>query len=253
METKNKILGKRYLENCWVPHLLTEANKLNRVRICQQLLQMFGQNDFLYQLVTVDEIWIDWQNDGAFNNKSWRGRGENPATTPKRTLMNRKHLTTIFSDAKGVILMDILPRGQSIRADIYCEQLDRFVIAIQQQRRRLCHGGYHNIHFLHDNATPHTAVKTATKLYSIGFTILPHPPYSPDLAPSDFYLFSPLKSFLWGKNYNSAEEINADIKTWIDSKPREFFTNGIRKLPGRWRKFIEHAGNYFSHLSETDA
>ena len=98
--------------------------------------------------------------------------------------------------------MDILPQGTTITAYVYC-----FVTAIQQKRRRILGGGFHQIHYLHDNARPHTAAKSVQKLTDIGFTVLPHPPYSPDLAPSDFYLFSPLKSAIRGRDFNEADEI----------------------------------------------
>jgi histone-lysine N-methyltransferase SETMAR len=248
-----KKMDKKYLENCWVPHQLTDVNKLKRKEICHRLLGMFQANDFLSQLVTCDEIWVYWDNEGTFNNRSWRGPGENPISTPTRRLTNRKHLASVFWDVKGVIMMDVLPQGQTINANVYCSQLDRLVLAIQEKRRRLFSGGCHNIHFLHDNATPHTAGVTVAKLRSIGFTILPHPPYSPDLSPCDFYLFSPLKCSLRGKTYNSSDEISVHINDWFDSKPKQFFLDGIRKLPGRWRKCIEHNGEYFSHLNDTDA
>ncbi len=50
---------------------------------------------------------------------------------------------------------------------------------------------------LHDNAAPHTAKVTKETLESLGFRVLPHSPYSPDLAPSDFHLFRPLTRFMF--------------------------------------------------------
>ena len=90
--------------------------------------------------------------------------------------------------------------------------------------------------------------KTVVKLKKIGFTVLPHPPYSPDLTPSDYYLFSPLKSAIRGKVYSSVEEIHNDIEAWIASKPIQFFTDGINKLARRWQKRIDHDGDYFKHI-----
>jgi histone-lysine N-methyltransferase SETMAR len=245
-------MGKKYLENAWVPHNLTETNKANRVRICEQLLQMFHQNDFLSQLITCDEIWIYWDNVGTFNNKSWRSQEENPIGTVTRRLTSRKHLASVFWDSKGLLLMDVLPRNVTIKADTYCAQLDRLVLALKEKRRRQCQGGFHNIHLLHDNATPHTAAVTKMKLQTLGLSVLPHPPYSPDLSPSDYYLFSPLKSSLRGKTFDSSEEINTAIMGWFDSKPRDFFMKGICSLPVRWRKCVEYQGTYFSHLHDVD-
>ncbi|GBM09283.1 hypothetical protein AVEN_129823-1, partial [Araneus ventricosus] len=60
---------------------------------------------------------------------------------------------------------------------------------------------------LHDNARPHTAAATQELLDQFGWEIFGHPPYSPDLAPSDFHLFLKLKEFLGGKRFGSDEEL----------------------------------------------
>lgn len=216
-------MDKRYLENAWIPHQLSDSNKQRRVEICSQLLEMLSKNNFLNQMITVDEIWVYWENIGTFNNKSWRGEADEQLTSPRRTLTTKKHLATIFWDAKGLLLMDVLPRNQTINAARYCEQLDKLVVAIQQKRRRLISTGYHNVHFQQDNATPHTAIITKEKLASLGFTVVPHPPYSPDLAPSDFfYLFSPLKHHLSGKCFENEAEVTAELDIWFASRPDGF-------------------------------
>jgi histone-lysine N-methyltransferase SETMAR len=53
--------------------------------------------------------------------------------------------------------------------------------------------------FLHDNASAHRLLETQNILAYLGFQCLDHPPYSPDLAPSDYYLFPGLKNELKGK------------------------------------------------------
>jgi len=51
-------MGYRYLGNCWVPHALTQQNKDNLKRICQQILGSYHRNDFLSQIITCNEIWV---------------------------------------------------------------------------------------------------------------------------------------------------------------------------------------------------
>ncbi|KOX78538.1 Histone-lysine N-methyltransferase SETMAR [Melipona quadrifasciata] len=65
-------------------------------------------------------------------------------------------------------------------------------------------------------STPHVAVAVRQKLLQFDWDVLPHPPYSPDLAPSDYYLFLSLKNSLRGKPFKSISE----IKTHLD----EYFT-----------------------------
>lgn len=248
-----KSMGKRYLSNRWIPHVLNEEQKSNRMRICNELLNKYSQNDFLGQLVTMDEVWIYWcNNEGSYHHKSWRGEGDVPQVEVQRRLTTRKHLLSVFWDCKGVIHMEILPSGKTLNSDIYCQQLDNLKVAIQNERRRLIGEGFHQIHYLHDNAKPHVASKTVAKLSDIGFTVLPHPAYSPDLAPSDFYLFSPMKSSVRNKTFDSADDIMKTINKWIASKPRKFFADGIQKLPGRWKRCVDHNGDYFEHLIDHD-
>ena len=130
--------------------------------------------------------------------------------------------------------------------------MDKLVDAIQQNRRRLRGNSFENFHFLLDNARPHTARLTQSKLAEIDFTVLPHPPYFPDLSPSDYYLFSPMKNSLRGKTYHSAEEVNGDLENWLASKPADFYANGIKQLPERWKKCVDLKGDCFQHFRSTD-
>ena len=88
----------------------------------------------------------------------------------------------VWWDCKGVIMFELF---QTIMAELYCNKLDHLVIQIQQ--KHLYHGP---VHFLHNNARPHTAALTHQKLFDLGWEILIHLPYSPDLASSDFLFIS---------------------------------------------------------------
>jgi histone-lysine N-methyltransferase SETMAR len=73
-----------------------------------------------------------------------------------------------------------------------------------------------------------------------------HPPYSPDIAPSDYHLFRSLKNFLRGKRFTEDAEVEQAIRDWLDEKmSTDFFKRGIKKLPARWRKVVETRGDYF--------
>ena len=82
--------------------------------------------------------------------------------------------------------------------------------------------------------------------------LLPHPAYSPDLAPSDFWLFSELKKPLRGHGYETLKELKLDCKKWILGTPAEFFNQGLKKLVGRWERCIEMNGNYIEKFDHTD-
>jgi len=73
---------------------------------------------------------------------------------------------------------------------------------------------------------------------------LPHPPYSPDLAPSDYDLFGPMKKMLDGQKFASDIEVQSVVRQWLGQQPASFFASGIQKLVDRWDKCLNELGRY---------
>ncbi|UYV84195.1 hypothetical protein LAZ67_X001493 [Cordylochernes scorpioides] len=80
---------------------------------------------------------------------------------------------------------------------------------------------------------------------SSGFEVLEHPAYSPDLAPSDYFLFGLLKKELKGKRFESNEDVQKVVQDFFHTLPKSAYKEGIYKLPERWRRCIESQGDYF--------
>ena len=91
---------------------------------------------------------------------------------------------------------------------------------------------------LQDNTSAHTSQVTVTAATKCGFEILPHPPYTPDMAPSDFCLFPKLKSYLLGTQYGSNEGVIEAVNKYLWNQEKAFYFEGIRKLEQRWAKCI---------------
>ncbi|GFT99035.1 putative DD34D transposase [Trichonephila clavipes] len=83
-----------------------------------------------------------------------------------------------------------------------------------------------------------------TKLHELGFELLLHPPYNPDLAPSDFFLFSDLKRMLAGQKFCADEEVIAKTEAYFKAEDKSCYKNGIEKLYGRYNRCIALEGNY---------
>ena len=100
--------------------------------------------------------------------------------------------------------------------------------------------------FHQDNDRPHTRTSLVTrkKLLELGWEVMPHPPYSPDLAPSDYHLFRPLQNHLNGKTFDSNEAVKNDFIQFFASKNQTFYECGIMKLTERWQKVIEQNSQY---------
>jgi hypothetical protein len=81
-------------------------------------------------------------------------------------------------------------------------------------------------------------------LLKLKWEVLPHPPYSPDVAPSYFNLFGPMKRGLGGKRFRNNDEVIAAVQSWVHKQPQTFFETVIKKLPERWHKCMAVNGVY---------
>jgi histone-lysine N-methyltransferase SETMAR len=82
--------------------------------------------------------------------------------------------------------------------------------------------------FLHDKTPANRTLATHKKLVYLDLSFLDHPPYSPDLAPSDYHLFPGLKKQLKGSNFSSGLEVIAAAETWLDGQTSDFFLSYLK-------------------------
>ena len=108
-----------------------------------------------------------------------------------------KLMLTVFWDSQEPILEHYMEKCVTVTSANYCNMLRNELrpTICSKRRGRLTHGFL----LLHDNACPHTAHLTINTIRQLDWEVLEHPAYSPDLAPSDFHLFGPLKNALRGR------------------------------------------------------
>lgn len=82
------------------------------------------------------------------------------------------------------------------------------------------------------------------QINELKYDLLPHTPYSPDLPPSDFYLFPKLKTFLGGQKFAINDEVIAAVEEYFAGHERNHFMEGIIALERRWIKCVEVHGDY---------
>ena len=146
--------------------------------------------------------------------------------------------------SEGVIYYEILKPGEMITGDRYRSQLLHLNQALQEKRQknRIKHN---KVILLHDNAQPHCANQVKQTLETLNLEVLPHPPYSPDIAPSDFHLFRSMTHSLSYQDFQSFGDVQKWLDSWIASKDQLFFGRGIGLLPERWNKVVAGNGQYF--------
>ncbi|GFN95465.1 transposase [Plakobranchus ocellatus] len=135
---------------------------------------------------------------------------------------------------EGVVHMEFLEQGQTVNSERYISTLRALKLRLRRVRRDK------DSILQHDNARPHTSRQTQDALRQLELTTLPHPAYSPELAPSDYYLFPQLKKYLKGYHYDNDEKVIADVRKWCRGQSSEFFADGVHQLVKRWRLCVDH-------------
>jgi hypothetical protein len=128
---------------------------------------------------------------------------------------------------EGIVHYELLERNLTITAQRYCQQLRRLEEANHQKRP----GSRHGVNLQNDNPQPHTANMTQAAIQELDWEILPHPPYSPDLAPSDYHLICSLSPTICAE-FPSTATLSSKIGSTTSSRPnrRSYSSMGLKTL-----------------------
>lgn len=232
-------LGYRKILSRWVPHELRDSEKASRISICESLLLRPHRKEFLRDIVTGDESWVLYVNHTR--KRQWLRSGEPPPKQPKVASYEKKVLLCCWWDIQGMLYFEFRDTGTPITAEVYAAQLQKLANVIHQNRPNR-----EKVFLLHDNARPHVAKKTREKILQLGWEVLPHPAYSPDLSPSDYYLFRDLKKYLRDKKFDDQAQLEKEVTDFFNSQSSEYWARGIETLPQRWGKVIDNDGEYIT-------
>ena len=148
--------------------------------------------------MTVDETWIHYyEPENKAQSRQWVGPGSKKFKTQPSAGMV---MATVFWDAKGVIMVDFLPKRSTITGVYYANLLDQLRTAICGKRRGKLSKG---VLLQQDNARVHTCKVAMDAVERNGYELIPYSAYSPDRAPSDFFLFPNLKKDIRGLHFRS--------------------------------------------------
>ena len=136
-------------------------------------------------------------------------------------------------------MLDFLAKKSTITVAYYANLLDQLrTVICETCRGKLSKG----ILLQQDNARVHTCKIAMDAVERNGYELIPQPAYSPDLAPSDYFLFPNLKKDIRGCHFPSNEEVVAAVEEWVGDPG--FFSSGLMALEHRWSKCIILEGNY---------
>jgi len=148
----------------------------------------------------------------------------------------------VFLQSQGDIHYEFIAQGQTVNQQCYLEVLTRLRESVQRKRPGLWPDKW-ILH--HDNAPAHDALRVRKFLAKNYITKMDHPPYSPDLAPCDFWLFPKLKNALNGQRFADLSDIQRNVKTLLQGIPENDFQDCFRQWHHRPMKCIASQGEYF--------
>ncbi len=230
----------------WVPHLLTAAQKERRVEKAMEALDMLEDpDDPVQHLITEDESWF-WVWDPASKqaNCQWLTCEEERPTVVHQERSTKKTMLVIFFDHQGVVYHEWVPDGRGIGAVVYQGILDRFREAV---RRRHPEAWRLSWALLHDGAPAYRATPTVHYLEYHGVRIMPHPGYSPDLSPPDYWLFARVKKEVRGKHFGTIAALQTAVDKILKAIPAAEFQEAMDRYPDMLRRCIAAQGEYFGH------
>jgi histone-lysine N-methyltransferase SETMAR len=221
------------------PHLLNPEQKRIRVNMAGELLRVLWVQDTRqwHDLVMLDESWFDLRSE---HDLMW--------TAPREIVLDRegyafqwpKFMVTIVWNPSGFHVVTLLPRWSKFNAQYYTNN----ILGAISDWRRLSGRTQQGKLWLHaDNARPHTAMVSTDYVTCNGMKRAPHPPYSPDLAPSSFFLFGYVKKKLMGYQPESESELRVRIRVILAEIPRDVLNAVFLEWIDRLQKCVHINGD----------
>ena len=213
----------------WVPHLLTEKQKTQRLICARELLKTDkGCNcRFISNLLTDDETWVHmFEPQRRADNKQWKRKDKKRQCIAKRTISSKKMLYAIFFNSSGPIVQVPCPSAHTVTGRFYKNSVLKKVKEFYNKKRSS--KGWPGVHLLRDNVSSHKCEVVKSFLASEKVKVLNHPPYSPDLSPYDFFLFRRLKKMLSGNKYTSWSSLGSAIYQCLQQIPKEYYLSAFR-------------------------
>ncbi len=197
------------------------------------------------------ESWVYlWDPESKEHSREWLRQMEPRPQKLQRTLATGKVMLVSFFDSTGLVYREFVRRPATVNQLWFCQIITRFDIA-HKNRQPGGRGSTRGRWFLHmDNTPSHTAALTLTHLQNLGWTMLPHPAYSPDLAPSDFWFFPRLKQGLKGHWFATVAALEDAVDTEIGNiTAEEYRLCMLSKWPRRWQRCLAQQGSYFEGVT----
>ncbi|UYV85140.1 hypothetical protein LAZ67_X004709 [Cordylochernes scorpioides] len=231
-------LGMRRVAAKFVPKLLNCDQKQHLMNIANEMLDSVRDDpNLLQRVITGDEAWVyGYDVETKAQSFQWKLPHEPRPKKARQVRSNVKVLLTVFFDCRGVVHHEFLPHGRTVNKEYYLQVMRNLREAIRQKRPDLWKNKNWLLH--HDNAPAHTSLLVRDFLAKNNTLMMLQPPYSPDLAPCDLFLFPNLKRPIKGRRYATLDEIKTASKEELKKILKNDFLKCFEDWKNRWHKCI---------------
>ncbi len=231
-----------------VPHDLKDRDIQKRLDFCLELLNQHNRDPRCMDWVmTTDESWIHlWDPRSRMANREWLASDENRGQVVWHEISVKKVMLIPFFNHLGLVHWEIF-ENQTINKFVFKAFIERVQSSLRL--RRACKWGNIEEYLIHmDNASPHRALIIKNCLQAMKWSVLKHPPYSPDLSPVDFFLFPRLKKKLKGINFPNLRSLREAIDTELGLIASWEWQACFDDWITHCRKCVLHEGRYFEGM-----
>ena len=169
----------------WVPHDLSEIQKAHRVQQSKELLAILQSLSAQQRIkvITADESWFFlWYGSDGF----W-SCGKKKPENALHTIGDEKVMFFTSFSIKGIVYVNVLPPDETFTGEYFANNiLPHLKVAANEIKGTI---SSYKVRLHMDNAKPHNSIIAQKKMNELHIERLPHPPYSPDISPNDFFLY----------------------------------------------------------------
>ena len=190
-------------------------------------------------ILTMDETPIQFENE---SNNGWYKTDKPKPRAEVQSLRKKKFTLTVVWGACGIVCVKGLERPMPVNSEYFCNEILATSKEWCERRRR--RQGVRSFIFHMDNARPHTSNQTKHYMTDNNMIRMEHPPYSPDLAPCDYYLFGHLKDHFADAVFEDEADAVRQISAWLRSISQRDRIAAIREWMRRLQRRIDVDGDY---------
>ena len=224
-----------------VPYKLTPEQRSKRVQCATRMLQVLekAKRTNYASVLTLDETPIQLQNE---RSEGWHSLDNPVPCYEAKSLRKKKFTLTIVWGTGGIAVVDACEGELRINSISFCQNTIAAAVDWCKNKRKI--GGVESFLFHMDNAPCHNSMATKEYLEENKVVRIDHPPYSPDLAPCDFYMFGYLKNHFSNTVFNSMEDAVQQITAFLKSIPKKQLIGVFDEWRNRLKRCIELEGEY---------